>query len=254
MSRFNSESARKLANDNGILLKDISTHRLDKKITLKDVECILLRRRSNYDSKSYSSETAKKLASSNGLTLNRVKSHRPDGKITINNVKCAMLSNQASGYFVELYVKPYGLGERVTLGYNNIMALKRWFSIHSQSAAYVVNISKVKVLVVPDPDVKKSYILKIEYYLNDAARSEIDEANNYIIDPDDDGNYPIWIKGTKITSIDRNNRNGGDESTLVSARILSTRVTKINNNNSFGKYGKNNGVGMRGNRIPFKKI
>lgn len=71
----------------------------------------------------------------------------------------------------------------------------------------------------------------------------------FIVDPGDDGNYPIYVKNGKITSINVDVPNGG-EAKLVIGRVIASRVVPLNNANSFGK---NFGTGMMGNPIPFKK-
>lgn len=201
--------------------------------------------------KTFNSETAKQLARSNGIQLSDIYTHRDDDKVTVDNVKGAILKRHRFGVFVQLQLRIDGINPTKT----NMQLLKQWFSKHSQSAKYVVDVSDIRVYVVPAdtrayPNLK--YVpmtIQIDYRLHDTRRSEVDDANQFIVDPDDDGNYPIYVKNGRITSIDRNIPNKG-EARLVIGRIINSRVTPLNSNN----FGINFGIGMTGSGAPFKKI
>jgi len=194
----------------------------------------------------FNSETAKQLARSNGIQIADIYTHRDDGKVTTDNVKCAILKRHRVGVFVQLQLRIDGINPTKT----NMLLLKRWFSQHSPSARYAADVSDIRVYVVPAdmrnyPNLK--YVpmtIQIDYRLHDTRRSEVDVANQFIIDPDDDGNYPIYVKNGRITSIDRNVQDKGN-AMLVMGRIINSRVTPIDSNNF--------GTGMMGNPTPFQR-
>lgn len=200
--------------------------------------------------KTFNSETAKQLARSNGIQISDIYTHRDDGKVTMDNVKCAILKRHRFGVFVQLQLRIDGINPTKT----NMQLLKQWFSKHSPSAKYVADVSDIRVHVVPAdirnyPNLK--YVpmtIQIDYRLHDTRRSVVDYANQFIIDPDDDGNYPIYVKNGRITSIDRNVPNKG-EAMLVIGRIINSGVTPMGSNN----FGKNFGIGMMGNPTPFQR-
>lgn len=203
-------------------------------------------------SQGYFSEGAKKIARANGINMSDIYTHRDDGLATVDNVKCAILKRHKEGFLVQLQLGFTGINPTKT----NMELLKKWYKKHAESAKYVVDVSDIKVLIVPArvPDPKHPpknppMTIQIDYRLHDTRRSEVDFANGFIVDPDDDGNYPIYVKNGKITSINVDVPNGG-EAKLVIGRVIASRVVPLNNTNSFGK---NFGVGMMGNPIPFKK-
>ena len=192
--------------------------------------------------KSFNSDTAKKLADSNGIPLSEIYAHRDDGKVTTDNVKCAILKRHNTGVMVKLKVKVNGINPTGS----NMNLLKKWFSEHSPSARAVVAVSDLRVFVVPGAG--KTSGLEIHYRLHNFSEDEVEFANGFIVDPDDDGNYPIYTKDGRITSINRRVANGG-EARLVRGDIIKQTVTRLRGSNSFGK---NFGLGMMGNPTPFK--
>lgn len=202
-------------------------------------------------SKGYFSEGAKKLARSNRINVSDIYTHRYDGLATVDNVKCAILKRHKEGFLVQLQVGIADINPTKT----NMELLKNWYKKHAESAKYVVDVSDIKVFIVPaiitDPTKPPKHppmTIQIDYRLHDNRRSEVDYANGFIVDPDDDGNYPIYVKNGKITSINVDVPNGG-EAKLVIGRVINSRIVPLNNSNNFGK---NFGVGMMGNPIPFK--
>lgn len=202
-------------------------------------------------SKGYFSESAKKLAISNGINVSDIYTHRDDGLATVDNVKCAILKRHKEGFLVQLQVGIAGINPTKT----NMELLKKWYKKHAEYAKYVVNVSDIKVFIVParitDPTKPPKHppmTIQIDYILHDNRRSEVEFANSFIVDPDDDGNYPIYVKNGKITSINVGVPNGG-EAKLVIGRVINSRIVPLNNSNNFGK---NFGIGMMGNPIPFK--
>lgn len=194
----------------------------------------------------YFSEGAKQLARANGINMSDIYTHRDDGLATVDNVKCAILKRHKEGFLVQLQLAFPGINPTKS----NMNLLKKWYKIHAESAKYVVNVSDIKVFVIPTvTDSRTIYSLQIDYRFHQNRRSEIADANRFIVDPDDDGNYPIYVKDGRITSIDRNVRNGG-ESEIVSGRITNSRITQLNSSNNFGI---NFGVGMMGCPTPFRK-
>ena len=192
--------------------------------------------------KRFNSETAKQLANSNGIPISEIYTHRDDGKVTVDNVKCAIMKRHNTGLMIKLKIGCAGIKPTLT----NMNLLKRWFSEHSPSAAYVVPVSDIRVFVVPGHG--KTSGLEIHYRLHSFNESDVEEANEYIVDPDDDGNYPIYTKDGRITSINRRVANGG-ETRLIRGDIIKQTVTRLRGSNSFGK---NFGLGMMGNPTPFK--
>ena len=201
-------------------------------------------------SQGYFSEGAKKLARTNGIRVSDIYTHRDDGLATVDNVKCAILKRHKEGFLVQLKVGITGINPTKT----NMELLKKWYKKHAESAKYVVDVSDIKVLIVPrltdspKPPKNPPMTIQINYRLHDNRRSEVEYANGFIVDPDDDGNYPIYVKNGKITSINVGVPNGG-EAKLVIGRVINSRIVPLNNSNNFGK---NFGVGMMGNPIPFK--
>jgi len=202
-------------------------------------------------SQGYFSESAKKLARANGINVSDIYTHRDDGLATVDNVKCAILKRHKEGFLVQLQLKFTDINPIKT----NMELLKKWYKKHAESAKYVVNVSDIKVYIVPariqdpkNPPRHPPMTLQIDYRLHDNRRSEVELANGYIVNPDDDGNYPIYVKNGKITSINVNVPNGG-ESRLVVGEVINSRIVPLNNANGFGK---NFGLGMMGNPIPFK--
>lgn len=179
--------------------------------------------------KTFNSDKAKQLARSNGISLDQIYTHRDDGRVTTDNVKCAILKKHNTGLMVKLKVEVSGIKPTG----RNMVLLKKWFKEHSPSAAYVVDVSDIKVHVVPGPN--KTSALEIHYRLHEeGGMNAVEEANEYIVDPDDDSNYPIYTKDDRITSINPRVANGG-ESRLVIGRVLSQNVTRLRGANNFGK-------------------
>jgi len=202
-------------------------------------------------SQRYFSDAAKKLARANGINISDIYTHRDDGLATVDNVKCAILKRHKEGFLVQLQLGFTGINPTRT----NMELLKKWYKKHAESAKYVADVSAIKVLIVPariaDPKNQLKHhpvTIQIDYRLHDTRRSEVENANEFIVVPDDDGNYPIYVKNGKITSINVNSPNGG-EAIIVMGRIINSRVVPLNNTNNFGT---NVGLGMMGNPIPFK--
>ena len=201
--------------------------------------------------KGYFSESAKTLARSNGINVSDIYTHRDDGLATVDNVKCAILKRHKEGFLVQLQVGIVGINPTKT----NMELIKKWYKKHAESAKYVVDVSDIKVFVVPtritDPTKPPKHppmTIQIDYRLHYNRRSEVEFANGFIVDPDDDGNYPIYVKNGKITSINVGDPNGG-EAILVVGKVINSRVVPLNGNN----FGKNVGVAMMGSPIPFKR-
>lgn len=198
-------------------------------------------------SEGYFSEGAKKLARANGINVSDIYTHRDDGLATVDNVKCAILKRHKEGFLVQLQLEIAGINPTKT----NMELLKKWYKKHAESAKYVVDVSDIKVFIVParitKPPKHPPMTIQIDYRLHD-KRSEVEFANGFIVVPDGDGNYPIYVKNGKITSINVGVPNGG-EAKLVIGKVINSRIVPLNNSNNFGK---NFGVGMMGNPIPFK--
>lgn len=200
--------------------------------------------------KTFNSETAKQLARSNGIQIADIYTHRDDGKVTTDNVKYAILKRHRFGVFVQLQLQIEGINPTKT----NMLLLKQWFSKRYQSSRYVVDVSDIRIYVVPIdirnyPNLK--YVpmtIQIDYRLHYTRRNEVDFANQFIIDPDNDGNYPIYVKNGRITSINKNIPNKG-EAMIVIGKIINSKITPLNSNN----FGKNFGIGMMGNPTPFQR-
>ena len=202
-------------------------------------------------SQGYFSEGAKKLARANGINVSDIYTHRDDGLATVDNVKRAILKRHKEGFLVQLQIGIAGINPTKT----NMELLKKWYKKHAESAKYAVGVSDIKVFIVParitDPTKPPKHppmTIQIDYRLHDNRRSEVEFANSFIVDPDDDGNYPIYVKNGKLTSINVGVPNGG-EATIVIGRVINSRIVPLNNSNNFGK---NFGVGMIGNPISFK--
>ena len=223
-------------------------------------------------SQGFFSDAAKKLAQVNGLSQSDIYTHRDDGLATVDNVRCAILKRHKEGFLVQIQLGFTGINPTKT----NMDLLKRWYKKHAESAKYVVNVSDIKVWVVParlanpNPPLPKHppMTLQIDYRLHDNRRSEIDFSHTFLADPDDDGNYPIYVKDGKITSITPGRPNGGNTK-LVTGRVINHRAVPLNNTNGFGRscYSKEKmtarrnkfgnihtaGLNMMGNRAPFNK-
>lgn len=200
-------------------------------------------------SKGYFSEAAKKLASANGIRVSDIYTHIDDKLAIVDNVKCAILKRHKEGFLVQLEVGIDGINPTKT----NMELLKKWYKKHAESAKYVVNVSDIKVFIVPTrltdstkPPKNPPMTLQIDYRLHDTRRSEVEFANGFIVDPDDDGNYPIYVKNGKITSINVGVPNGGDAK-LVIGRVINELVVPLNKSNNFG-------IGMKGNPTPGRSI
>jgi len=198
-------------------------------------------------SKGYFSEGARKLARANGINLEYIYTHRDDGLATIDNVKCAILKRHKEGFLIQLQLEFSGINPTKT----NMELLKKWYQIHAKSARYALDVSDIKVSIIPAPNKpqkNRPVTLQIDYRLHDNRESEIETANQFIVDPDDDGNYPIYIRNGKITSINPDVPNGGN-SVIAVGRIIGMNIERLNNANSFGK---NFGLGMMGNPTPYR--
>lgn len=196
-------------------------------------------------SKGYFSEGAKKLAWDNGLRLKDIYTHRDDGLATMDNVKCAILKRHKEGFLYQLQVVFDGINPTKT----NMELLKKWYKKHTESVKNIVDVSDIKFFIVPakitdptNPPKNPPMTLQIDYRLHDTRRSEIAYAKQFIVDPEDTSDYPIYIKNGKITSINVGVPNGGEEK-LVVGRVISSRIIPLNNSNNFG-------VGMVGNPTP----
>lgn len=202
-------------------------------------------------SQGYFSEGAKKLAQDNGINVSDIYTHRDDGLATVDNVKCAILKRHNEGLLVELQLAFIGINPTKT----NMELLKRWYKKHTKLTKQNVSVSDITRLIVPahvlnyDPDNPPRHFpmtLRINYRLHDTRRSQVDVANLFVVNPN--SNSLIYVKNGKITSIDTGKSNGG-EATRVIGKVVQSRITPLNDGNSFGK---NFGVGMMGNPIPFK--
>ena len=222
-------------------------------------------------SQGFFSDAAKKLAQANGLDESNIYTHRDDGLATVDNVKCAILKRHKEGFLVQIQLGFTGINPTKT----NMELLKRWYKKRAESAKYVVNVSDIQVLIVPArlanpyPPLPKHppMTLQIDYRLHDNRRSEIEFSHEFLADPDDDGNYPIYVKDGKITSINVGSPNGGNAK-LVTGRVINHRAMPLNNANGFGrscsskekmttrrsKFGNVHtaGLNMMGNPAPFK--
>lgn len=188
-------------------------------------------------SEGYFSEGAKKLARANGIRLQDLYTHRDDGLATVDNVKCAILKRHTEGFFVQIQLSFSGINPTKT----NMELLKKWYKKHAKSARYVVDVSDIKVLIVParipdpqNPPRHHPMTIQINYRLHDKRRSEVESANEFIVNPDDDGNYPIYVKNGIITSIVVDKPNGGN-GIIVSGRVINSRIIPLNEANSFGR-------------------
>ena len=197
------------------------------------------------------SKAAEKLANENGLNLSDIYTHRDDGLATLDNVKCAIFKRHREGLLVELQLAFIGINPTKT----NMELLKRWYKKHVKSTKQNVSVSDIELLIVPahvlnyDPDNPPRHFpmtLRINYRLHDTRRSQVDVANLFVVNPN--SNSLIYVKNGKITSVDTGKSNGG-EATRVIGKVVQSRITPLNDSNSFGK---NFGVGMIGNPTPFR--
>jgi hypothetical protein len=97
---------------------------------------------------------------------------------------------------------------------------------------YYIETNNVKVT----PDYNKNIIV-LEYdYPNDVKIENIEVNNEMLSDPDDDGNYPIYVKNKNIVSIDRNKSNDGKD-VLVSGKLLNSETILQSETTVSGKGG-----------------
>lgn len=108
----------------------------------------------------------------------------------------------------------------VSISFNktNLDKLAQWWK-DRVTYWYYIETTNVKVT----PDYNKNIII-LEYdYPNDVKIENIEVNNEMLSDPDDDGNYPIYVKNKNIVSIDRNKSNGGKD-VLVSGKLLNSET------------------------------
>jgi hypothetical protein len=145
---------------------------------------------------------------------------------------------------IQIEIKPR-LQVPVNLTESNLDKLKAWWEQRLVNWNFI---ETKNIKVVPDYDKKT---LNIFYDKPQNLKNEIDdiEINNEMIsDPDDDGNYPIYVKNRNIVSIDRKISNGGKD-TLVLSKLLNEKTLNVpNESNTFGisklKSNKNNKTNM----------
>ena len=108
----------------------------------------------------------------------------------------------------------------VSIDFNktNLDKLVQWWN-DRVTYWYYIETNNVKVT----PDYNKNIIV-LEYdYPNDVKIDNIEVNNEMLSEPDDDGNYPIYVKNKNIVSIDRNKSNGGKD-VLVSGKLLNSET------------------------------
>jgi hypothetical protein len=122
---------------------------------------------------------------------------------------------------IKIEIQPR-LQVQVNLNKSNLDKLKKWWQQR------LVNWDFIKtenINIVPDYN-NKTLNIFYDKPKNLKNEDDIEINNDMIADPDDDGNYPVYVKNSNIVSIDRKVSNGGKDS-LVLSKLLSTKTLKV---------------------------
>ena len=165
------------------------------------------------------------------------------------------MNSTNSKKIIRLELKPsvdFGL-KKPKLNRYNLNMLQKWWTLRLQNWGYL----EIKNLIIKPNYNKETLIICYDYPEND-TEEDIQVNNEMISSPDDDGNYPIYIKDGKIVSIDTNVINTTDE--LVSSKLLKTEIlneTKKKKNktvkNNTGKNSKTRKNGSQKEMLELKE-
>lgn len=121
---------------------------------------------------------------------------------------------------IKLEIQP-SLQVPVNLNKSNLDKLAMWWKQRLVNWNFI---ETKNIKVVPDHNREKIVIF---YDMPEKISNDDIKINNEMIaDPDDDGNYPIYIKNKNIVSIDRNISNGGKDS-LVLSKLLKSQTIQV---------------------------
>jgi hypothetical protein len=132
------------------------------------------------------------------------------------------LDKKIVGYNVTLIVKPTPINGTIKYTKSNMDKLKNWWETKLPDLAYSWPIVEPHVNVTKT---ETEYLLKLKFKVNHSDYDEVEMTVDNAIDPDDDGNYPIYInKNTKLLSLTKKENT---KDYLLKGKIVSQKITNI---------------------------
>ena len=127
---------------------------------------------------------------------------------------------------IKLELKPISQ-ESINLNKSNLDKLVKWWKERLIDWGYIeIKNNKIKVDYT-NKTITIIYDLPPDFDLNNENDVEDRQINNQMIaDPDNNGNYPIYIRNRNIVSINRNDRHLGNVS-LLTADIIDEQIIKV---------------------------